>query len=84
MNFTVYNIALIPVIIALVGLAKRLGLNQKFAPIVAVVLGLAAGFVYLAPGDSAKAVLLGLVAGLSATGLYSGVKNVKEGIEDNQ
>jgi L-lactate permease len=82
MEFSVYNIALIPVIVALVGLAKRLGLNQKFAPIVAIVLGLVAGFVYLAPGDPAKAVLLGLVAGLSATGLYSGVKNIKEGMTE--
>jgi L-lactate permease len=84
MNFTVYNIALIPVIVALVGLAKRLGLNQKFAPVVAIVLGIIAGFVYLAPDDPAKAVLLGLVAGLSSVGLYSGVKNTKEGIQGEE
>jgi len=75
-----YDIAIIPIIIAIVELFKRLGLNQKYAPVIAVVLGIIFGFVYLAPGDPAKAFLLGLVAGLSATGLYSGAKNVSEGI----
>lgn len=81
MDFKIYDIAIVPVIMALVELAKMLGLNQKFAPVVAVVLGLIAGFAYLAPGDPAKAVLFGLVAGLTSVGLYSGVKNTKEGAQ---
>ena len=80
MEFTVYDIAVPAVIIGLVELLKRLGFPQKFAPVVAVVLGVVAGFVYLAPGDPKKAFLLGIALGLFCVGLYSGTKNVAEGL----
>lgn len=76
MEFTVYDIAVIPLIIALVGLIVKMGFPKKYAPLPALALGIAAGFVYLAPGDPKQAVLYGIVAGLAAVGLYSGVKNV--------
>lgn len=80
MEFTAYDIAIIPLIIALVALIVRLGFPKKYAPVIALALGIAAGFVYLAPGEPKKAVLYGIVAGLTAVGLYSGVKNVGQGI----
>lgn len=80
MEFTAYGIAIIPLIIALVALIVRLGFPKKYAPLPALALGIAAGFVYLAPGEPKKAVLYGIVAGLAAVGLYSGVKNIGQGI----
>lgn len=80
----VYGIAAVPVIIALVELAKRIGLNAKFAPLLALALGIIVGFVYLAPGDYAKAAWLGVVTGLAATGLWSGAKNVAEGLTEKE
>ncbi|QBX91084.1 hypothetical protein PHGAL3_0045 [Phage Altai3] len=73
-----YDVALIPIITGLVGVFTQLGLRKKFAPIVSLVLGLLIGIFYVYPGDIKGGILVGLMLGLSATGLYSGVKNTKE------
>jgi hypothetical protein len=75
MDITVYDVALVPLIMALVGLLRQVGLPTRWAPLAAVVFGVAAGVVYVAPDDPAQGVLVGLALGLSAVGLYSGVKN---------
>lgn len=75
MDFQVYDIALIPVIVALVGMVGKAGIPARLLPLVAVVLGLACGFIYVAPSDPRQAALVGIVMGLSAIGAYSGVKN---------
>ncbi|MFS8652412.1 MAG: hypothetical protein FWJ66_10930 [Caldibacillus sp.] len=73
-----YDVALIPIITGLVGVFTQLGLRKKFAPIVSLVLGLLIGIFYVYPGDIKGGILVGIMLGLSATGLYSGVKNTKE------
>jgi len=77
----IYNVAIIPLIVGIVELAKKLGLPDKFAAVLSAVLGVVIGLVYVAPNDPAKGVLIGLSMGLSASGLYSGVKNTAEGIK---
>ncbi|MGI6307842.1 MAG: hypothetical protein ACOX1X_04430 [Dethiobacteria bacterium] len=77
-EFSVYGIALVPVILAMVELLKRVGIPKKLSPLVAVILGIFCGFYYLAPGEPKKAIFLGIVAGLSAIGLFSGAKNTME------
>ncbi len=77
----IYDVAIIPLIVGLVELAKKLGLPDKFAAVLSAVLGVVIGLVYVAPDDPAKAVLVGLSMGLAASGLYSGVKNTVEGIK---
>jgi len=77
----IYNVAIIPLIVGVVELAKKLGLPDKFAAVLSAVLGVVIGLVYVAPNDPAKGVLIGLSMGLSASGLYSGVKNTAEGIK---
>lgn len=74
----VYDVAVIPIITGLVGVFTQLGLRKKFAPIVSLVLGLLIGIFYVYPGDIKGGILVGLMLGLSATGLYSGTKNTKE------
>ena len=66
-----------PLIVALVELAKRLGCPDRFAPLVAVVLGLLTAFGAVAaipfpPQHYFITVLIGLGMGLGAAGLYSG------------
>ena len=58
----------IPLIIALVEVIKRAGLNHRWLPVSAVVLGL--GWSFLTDGNY----LQGLVAGLTSVGLFSGVR----------
>lgn len=64
----------IPVILGLVEVLKRLGMPSQWAPVASLVLGLGSGFIYLAPGEPSAAVLAGLIAALSAMGLWSGPK----------
>lgn len=73
-----YDVALIPIITGLVGVFTQLGLRKKFAPIVSLILGLLIGVFYVYPDDIKGGILVGIMLGLSATGLYSGVKNTKE------
>ena len=73
----------IPAVLLIMGIAemlKGLGFNAKFLPIVNLMLGLAAGII-LNQNDVLKGIFTGLAVGLSASGLYSGVKNTKEGIQ---
>lgn len=74
-EFTIYGFTLVPVILAMVELLKRVGIPKKLSPVVSLLLGILSGFYYLAPGDPKKAIFLGLVIGLSAIGLFSGTKN---------
>lgn len=57
-------------------------LERKYAPVAAVILGLMVsfGFQFYAETEAYTAIVRGLTVGLSAVGLYSSTKNVKEGI----
>jgi hypothetical protein len=69
-----FQLIIIPIILGVVEVVKRAGLPARFAPLVSLILGLFFGIFYI---DSWKeGVIFGLVAGLSATGLYSGSKNM--------
>ncbi|MGE8203663.1 hypothetical protein ACQKP0_03800 [Heyndrickxia sp. NPDC080065] len=73
--FQIYDVAIIPLIMGIVELFKRAGLPNKYSPFVAVILGLLFGFFYIA--DNVKeGIIVGLMFGLSASGLYSGSKNL--------
>ena len=63
----------VPVIVALVAVAKTAGLASKFAPLLAILIGLVA-FYFIGSGDIAANLFQGVIVGLSASGLYSGVK----------
>lgn len=73
--------AQVALIMALAQLIKEVGLNAKYIPIVDVVLGLISGIcVYglLQGMGIAYGIIIGLALGLSACGLFSGIKNLKE------
>ena len=77
----IYDIAIIPLIIGVTELVKRLGLPDKFAAVLSAFLGVVIGLVYVAPENPSEGILVGLAIGLAASGLYSGVKNTAEGIK---
>jgi len=71
------------VVIGLVEVAKKLGMSEKFAPLLALILGLGFAFMgFTANPDLASTIIGGIIIGLSAVGLYSGTKNVIEGIKN--
>ncbi|KQL54503.1 hypothetical protein AN964_14010 [Heyndrickxia shackletonii] len=75
--FEIYDVAIIPLILGIVALLKGAGFPAKFSPFVAVVLGLAFGVFYMDTSIK-QGIIVGLMLGLSATGLYSGTKNVAQ------
>lgn len=77
MTYEIYGITLMPVIVALVALAKELGLPVKFSPILSIALGIAAIFIF-GNVEWREAVFQGIICGLAASGLYSGGKSFVE------
>lgn len=77
MNLTEITV-LIPVITGLVSSLTSMGLDKRFAPIASVVVSIGLVFLYTQT-VSIPAFMVGLITGLSACGLYSGVKKVYNG-----
>ncbi len=76
---TIYDVAIIPLIVGLIELLKQVGLPAKFGALTSAVLGIIIGIVFISPDDIKKGVLVGLSLGLAASGLFSGIKNTVEG-----
>lgn len=71
---TIAGIAIIPLIVGIVAAIKKAGLNSKYAPLVAMLLGVVV--VSLELGLTSDAIVTGIVIGLSASGLWSGGKTL--------
>jgi len=65
------NLALVPAVTILVEAFKAFGVPSKAAPIIAIIAGIVGVGIF--SGFSLDSALIGLVTGLSASGLYSGV-----------
>lgn len=65
------------------GIKKTNTINVKYLPLIDVVLGVVIGVVY-GSGDIRMDVFQGLIMGLTAAGLYSGVKNVGQGMRESE
>jgi len=64
------------VVIALVQIAKSLGLDSKYAGLLAIVLGIAGTLSLTFSQGIASVIFTGVVVGLSACGLYSQKKKL--------
>lgn len=74
------------VLIALIQVFKTTGLPSQWAPLLAVVLGVAAAFAAvsqnaLASPDLFTTALTGLICGLTAAGTYAGVRTTADAIK---
>jgi hypothetical protein len=67
-------LALVPLTIGFVQVVKSAGLPEKYAPLVAMFVGV--GFCLFVMNTLAAAVLGGIAVGLMASGLYSGVRTM--------
>lgn len=72
------GIAIIPLLIGILEVFKKLGLTEKYVPIASLVLGIGIGITLFGGGDAIEGVVQGIFIGLSAVGLYSGTKNTIE------
>lgn len=77
LQFSPAVLAVIPLVVGLVSVAKGLGLPGKWAPVASIALGI--GLMTIAGGVWQAFVLQGIIAGLAASGLWSGTKAIKEG-----
>jgi hypothetical protein len=68
-------VAIVPIIVALVQVAKMVGMPHKFAPLVSLGVGVFISFLFgHESGDMSQTILSGVIFGLSASGLFSGIK----------
>lgn len=71
----------IALIMAVAEILKGIGLPHSAIPLMDIALGMtSAVFMYEKQYGLYKSVVIGLIFGLSACGMFSGVKNVMEGI----
>lgn len=81
MEITVYDIALIPLISGLVEVFKQVGIPKKYSLLLSIVIGILLSIVYTDSIDLKKGILMGVMLGLSASGLYSGTRSVHQTIK---
>lgn len=65
---------LVPVILGVVQVVKNVGMSSKYAPLVAIALGIVISG-YLNVFDATN-IIQGIILGLSASGLWSGAKTL--------
>lgn len=75
------GIAIIPLLVGLLEVFKKVGLREKYVPVFSLILGVGTGIGLFSDGDLKVGVIQGIYIGLSAVGLYSGTKNTIEGIK---
>ena len=63
------NATLIPIILGITELIKKIGLPSQYAPLFS--LGLGIGLTYILGTTGPQMIINGLILGLSASGLYS-------------
>lgn len=73
MDMTMYGVAIVPLLIGVLEVLKRVGLPERAIPAASVLLGIIIGFAFMETPQ--EGVIVGLAIGLSAVGLYSGTKN---------
>lgn len=80
-NYLLAPVGQVALIIGLAQLVKNLGLKAKYIPLFDVLCGLVGGIlVYFIEFkyDIIQSIMIGLAIGLSACGLFSGIKNLAE------
>ncbi|MCY9772791.1 transposase [Paenibacillus larvae] len=75
MNIEITDVVIVAVIVGLVEMAKGIGLPVRLAPVLSVMLGIAAGIAYMAVWDIKTGILYGIICGLTSCGLYSAGKS---------
>ena len=81
LTYLLTPVAQVALIMALAELVKRVGLDSRYIPLVDLGLGILSGvmiYTVYSGMQAIEGVVIGIALGLSACGLFSGVKNVSE------
>lgn len=71
------GLALVPIVIALTQIVKMWVLDSRYAPLVSIAFGIAGAFIIPVPTTTiGLTVLQGILIGLTASGLFTGVRAV--------
>ena len=85
LTYLLTPVAQVALIMALAELVKRVGLDSRYIPLVDLGLGILSGvmiYTVYSGMQVIEGVVIGIALGLSACGLFSGVKNVSEKIKE--
>lgn len=77
-GMTIGDAVLLPLIVGLVELLKYVGIPKRVLPIASLIFGVLGGVIYIQPDDWRQGILVGVMMGLSACGMYSGGKAIME------
>lgn len=77
-NYLLSPAVQVALIMGLAELWKKVELPVRWVPVVDLLVGLVFGFLVYHDFGFVKALMIGLAEGLSACGLFSGIKNVLE------
>ena len=86
LTYLLTPVAQVALIMALAELVKKLGLDARYIPLVDLGLGILSGvmiYTVYSGMQVIEGIVLGIALGLSACGLFSGVKNVTEKIKED-
>ncbi len=86
LTYLLTPVAQVALIMALAELVKRIGLDARWIPLVDLALGIVSGIVIYTIYTGMhpiEGLVIGVALGLSACGLFSGVKNVSEKIKES-
>lgn len=72
-----YEITIIPAIVFLIRVATQIGMPKKFAPVIALILGVLAGLFFV--GFTPEGGLTGILLAAASIGAHSGTKNIMQG-----
>lgn len=84
-NYLMTPIGLTALVIGIAEMIKKLGCPSKFIPLIDLALGLLGGIAVFGiemQYGIFKGVIVGIAIGLSACGLFSGIKNVVKGDDE--
>ena len=87
MDITISSTMMVAMIVGLSEVIKKAtGINTKFIPLIDILLGLALSFGYSLIEETSipRVIFYGLAMGLTACGLFSGGKNIIEGLKEEE
>jgi len=74
LDISTLDLSIVPLITGIVEIIKRAGLNDKFLPLIALILGIAGSFALKLGSAISENIIIGIAFGLMASGFFSQIK----------